>query len=76
MGITHLDTLRTEMLSGGGLLPLHQASVRGKLLHTGKTGDVFAEVFEDLGLVETLEEGRKSKPVSRETIFDVLDGRS
>ncbi len=38
--------------------------------------DVFAEVLEDLGLVEALEEGKKSKPVSREIIFDILEGRS
>ena len=37
--------------------------------------DVFAEVLEDFALVEAIEEGRETEKVSRERVFDVLEGR-
>ena len=38
--------------------------------------EVFAEVLEDFALVEAIEEGRQTEKVSRERIFDVLEGGS
>lgn len=38
--------------------------------------EVVAEVIEDIGMLRAIEEGRKSDLVSREEVFDVLEGRS
>jgi len=41
VSIAHLAALRTQVLSGGRLLALYEASVTGKLLNSVKPGDVF-----------------------------------
>lgn len=38
--------------------------------------EVFVEVLEDFALVEAIEEGRQTEKVSRERIFDVIEGHS
>lgn len=37
--------------------------------------DVFSEVLEDFALGEAIREGRKSKLVSRDEVFGVLEGK-
>ena len=37
--------------------------------------ELFTEVLEDFALVGAIEEGRQTKRVDRELIFDVLEGR-
>lgn len=44
---------------------------RRELLH-----DVVLEVLEDIALVRAIEEGRKSKPVSRAQVLKTLRGKS
>ena len=36
--------------------------------------DLFAEIMEDLALVQAIKEGADSEPVSREEIFEILAG--
>jgi spore coat polysaccharide biosynthesis protein SpsF (cytidylyltransferase family) len=36
--------------------------------------DLFAEIIEDLALVQAIKEGADSEPVSREEIFEILAG--
>ena len=38
--------------------------------------EVFADVLEDFALAEAIREGRKTKPVSREEVFGILQGKS
>lgn len=42
-----------------------------ELLH-----DVFAEVLEDFALAEAIREGQKTKPTSRNEVFEILRGKS
>ncbi len=41
-----------------------------ELLH-----EVFSEVLEDLAFAEAIREGQQSEKVSRDEVFDVLEGR-
>ncbi len=36
--------------------------------------DLFAEIMEDLALVQAIKEGADSEPVSRDEIFEILAG--
>ena len=38
--------------------------------------DVFTEVLEDFALVEAIEEGRQTEMISRNRVFELLEGRS
>ena len=38
--------------------------------------EVFAEVLEDLALAEAIREGQETEVVSRDDVFDVLEGRA
>lgn len=38
--------------------------------------EVFAEVLEDFGLIEAIEEGRRTPRIDRARVFDVLSGSS
>ena len=38
--------------------------------------EVFAEVLEDLALAEAIREGQETEIVSRDDVFDVLEGRA
>jgi hypothetical protein len=38
--------------------------------------DVFAELFEDLAMLEAIREGKKTKKISREEVFRTLQGKS
>jgi hypothetical protein len=36
--------------------------------------DLFAEILEDLALVQAIKEGAESEPISRDEIFEILAG--
>jgi hypothetical protein len=38
--------------------------------------DVFAEVIEDIALAKAINEGESTEPVSREEVFQALEGKS
>ncbi len=38
--------------------------------------DLLAEIIEDLALLKAIKEGETSEPVSREEIFNILDGEA
>ncbi len=43
--------------------------------HRGFIQEIFAEVLEDFALTEAIREGEATRPVSREKVFERLQGR-
>ncbi len=54
---------------------LKEALVEKLLDERGWLGEILSEVLEDFALAEAIKEGRKTKKVSRETIFRTLRGK-
>ena len=62
-----LDEVRIKELFKEAMLELFQE--RRDLLH-----DLFIEIIEDMALIDAIKEGEATETVSREEVFEILEG--
>ena len=67
MSITTIDEARIKELFKQAMIELFQEE---KGLFSG----LFADAVEEIGLVNAIKEGEDSESVSRETVFQILEG--